>query len=260
MRRRLPFLPLVLALLLLAVFGTGLQCVLGTVSNVVDGDTFDLVVGFQVGYGDDCAVAVGQQYRVRLIGVDTPEVYGGTECYGRQASNYAKSILDNKAVCLMRDTSCTDRYGRLLAYVWVDTDPNNPGCELFLNQELVRQGYANAKDYPPDSFFRQSLQNAECEAFRAGRGMWSACPGLPAPAGCEAGPPPSEPPMPPPLSGDPCGPCAASDCDCSDFVTHAQAQACLDAHPEDPFRLDGDGDGIACESLPSRLTSTLAVL
>ena len=60
--------------------------------------------------------------------------------------------------------------------------------------------------------------------------------------------------------GDPCGPCAASDCDCSDFVTHAQAQACLDAHPGDPFRLDGDGDGIACESLPSRLTSTLAVL
>jgi competence protein ComEC len=47
-----------------------------------------------------------------------------------------------------------------------------------------------------------------------------------------------------------CGPCAATDCDCADFRTHAEAQACLEAYPGDPFNLDGDNDGIACESLP----------
>jgi len=47
-----------------------------------------------------------------------------------------------------------------------------------------------------------------------------------------------------------CGPCAATDCDCADFGTHAEAQACFEAHPGDPFNLDGDNDGVACESLP----------
>jgi|GEM_PF-2228702 len=49
---------------------------------------------------------------------------------------------------------------------------------------------------------------------------------------------------------DACGPCAATDCNCADFDTQAEAQACLDADPTDPFNLDGDNDGIACESLP----------
>ena len=56
-------------------------------------------------------------------------------------------------------------------------------------------------------------------------------------------------PIPTPLE-DTCGPCAATDCNCSDFDTQAEAQACLDADPTDPFNLDGDNDGIACESLP----------
>ena len=47
-----------------------------------------------------------------------------------------------------------------------------------------------------------------------------------------------------------CGPCATTDCNCADFSTQAQAQACLNAYPGDPFNLDGDNDGIACESLP----------
>jgi competence protein ComEC len=46
-----------------------------------------------------------------------------------------------------------------------------------------------------------------------------------------------------------CGPCAATDCNCSDFDTQAEAQACLNADPTDPFNLDGDNDTIACESL-----------
>jgi beta-lactamase superfamily II metal-dependent hydrolase len=62
-------------------------------------------------------------------------------------------------------------------------------------------------------------------------------------------PAPTPTPTPPSLL-DICGPCAATDCNCSDFDTQAEAQACLDADPTDPFNLDGDNDGIACESLP----------
>jgi micrococcal nuclease len=246
-RRRLLFLPLVLALFLLTVFGTGLQCVLGTVSHVVDGDTIDVVADFPFGYGDDCPVTAGQTYRVRLVGVDTPEVYGQEECYGQEASDYVKGLLQDKAVCLMRDTSCTDRYERLLAYVWVDTDPSTPGCELFLNGDLAWQGYGNAMPYPPDTLLVPSIRASECEAYKAGRGMWSACPGLPAPTGC-GGPGPE--PTPTPDGSDPCGPCAASDCNCSDFSTWQQAQRCLESRSGDPFRLDQDDDGTACESLP----------
>jgi len=245
MRRRFLFLPLAVAILLLVVFGTGLQCVLGTVSHVVDGDTFDVVVDMPIGYGDDCPVTAGQTYRVRLIGVDTPEVYGGAECYGPEASAYAKSLLEGHAVCLMRDTSCTDRYDRLLAYVWVDTDPSTPGCELFLNGDLAWQGYGNAMSYPPDTLLVPSIRASECEAYQAGRGMWSACPGLPAPTGCG-----TPEPTPTPDGRDPCGPCAATDCNCGDFSTWQQAKDCLDAHPGDPFDLDGNHDGVPCESLP----------
>ena len=56
-------------------------------------------------------------------------------------------------------------------------------------------------------------------------------------------------PTPPSLVGA-CGSCALTDCNCSDFSTQAQAQGCLDADPSDPFHLDSDHDGVACESLP----------
>ncbi len=245
MQQRIFAIPLLVALLLAAVLASGMQCVLGTATNVVDGDTFDVVANLPVGYGEDCPVVAGQQYRVRLIGVDTPEVHGATECYGPEASAYTKQVLEGRGVCLLRDVSCTDRYDRLLAYVWVDTDPSQPGCETFLNSELAMQGYGNAMPYPPDTTLQFLIQAAECDAYKAGRGMWSACPGLPAPADCGA--PPAQPT---PATGDPCGPCAASDCNCGDFSSWQQAKACLDAHPGDPFELDNDGDGSPCESLP----------
>jgi len=246
MRRKLFVFPLFAALLLVTVFGTGLRCVLGTATNVVDGDTLDVRADLPFGWGDDCPVTAGQTYRVRLIGVDTPEVYGQEECYGQEASDYVKGLLQDHAVCLMRDTSCADDFGRLLAYVWVDTDPSHSGCELFLNGDVAWQGYGNAASYPPDTLLLPSIRASECEAYKAGRGMWSACPGLPAPEGCiQPTPAPTTTP-----GGDPCGACAATHCNCSDFSTWQQAKACLDAHPTDPFGLDTNHDGSPYESLP----------
>ena len=74
--------------------------------------------------------------------------------------------------------------------------------------------------------------------------------GTPPPTPSPAATPTPAPTATPTTTPSACGPCAATDCDCADFDTHPEAQACLEAYPGDPFNLDGDNDGIACESLP----------
>jgi micrococcal nuclease len=128
------------------------------VTKVTDGDTIH--VTYQ-----------GHDERVRLIGVDTPEVpwYGGTEeCFGVQAGLYARRRLTERSVRLAFDVNRRDRYGRLLAYVYL-------GSELF-NLTLVRLGYATADPVPPDTRMAADFERAEGEARAAGRGLWSACP------------------------------------------------------------------------------------
>jgi micrococcal nuclease len=113
----------------------------------------------------------GRDERVRLIGVDTPEVswYGGQgECFGEQASLYTKGRLDGKRVRLEFDVDPRDRYGRLLAYVFL-------GNELY-NLTLVQLGYATADRVPPDTARATVFAAAEREAKASGRGLWAACP------------------------------------------------------------------------------------
>jgi micrococcal nuclease len=128
------------------------------VTRVTDGDTIH--VTYQ-----------GHDERVRLIGVDTPEVpwYGGKEeCYGVKAGLYARRRLSGRSVRLVFDVNRRDRYGRLLAYVYL-------GPELF-NLTLVRLGYATADPVPPDIRMAATFASAEGQAHLAGRGLWSACP------------------------------------------------------------------------------------
>jgi micrococcal nuclease len=128
------------------------------VLTVTDGDTI------HVRY-------LGRDERVRLIGVDTPEVpwYGGRgECFGAQAGLYARSRLQGQTVRLAFDVQLRDRYGRLLAYVYL-------GPELF-NLTLAQMGYATADPIPPDTRMAAAFGSAEQEARSAGRGLWSACP------------------------------------------------------------------------------------
>jgi micrococcal nuclease len=132
------------------------------VTKVTDGDTI------HVDY-------LGQDDRVRLIGVDTPEVswYGGRgECYGEEAGQYSRSRLDGRTVRLEFDVDPRDRYGRLLAYVFL-------GDELF-NLTLVRLGYATADPVRPDTARAAEFAAAEQSARMAGKGLWSACPTTPA--------------------------------------------------------------------------------
>lgn len=114
----------------------------------------------------------GQDERVRLIGIDTPEVpwYGGrSECYGVEAGLYARHRLAGRSVRLVFGPDRRDRYGRLLAYVYVRG-------ELF-NLTLVRLGYARARPVSPNTGMADVLAGAEAQARAAGRGLWAECSG-----------------------------------------------------------------------------------
>ena len=74
-------------------------------------------------------------------------------------------LVEGKLVRLERDVSETDRYNRLLRYVYVDS--------VFVNAELVRAGLARARAYPPDTRYQDYLEKMEAEARRDGRGIWS---------------------------------------------------------------------------------------
>jgi micrococcal nuclease len=210
-------------------------CAPATVTRVVDGDTVEVVL---TGPDPDGLLTEGTTYRVRLIGIDTPEVYGGVECYGPEASAYTKGLLAGREVMLEKDVSNTDRYGRLLRYLWADTDPGRPGLEL-VNAEIVRTGYATVSTYPPDVKYVDRFVAAEQYARDNDLGVWGSCPVEP------GGPPPS--PTPSSAACDPsypsvCIPPPPPDLDCGQ-IPHRNFQVL----PPDPHGFDGDHDGIGCE-------------
>ncbi len=113
--------------------------------------------------GDTIVISTGE--RVRYIGMDTPEMSPTPEPFAAAATEANRQLVEGKAVRLEKDVSETDRYGRLLRYVWVDG--------TMVNQELVRRGLARAKAYPPDTRYQLILEAAQAEARLAGRGLWA---------------------------------------------------------------------------------------
>jgi endonuclease YncB( thermonuclease family) len=124
----------------------------GRVVEVVDGDTIKVLID-------------GAIFPVRYIGMDTPESTFQHEPYGKEASQENAKLVSEKVVILFRDKSETDKYDRLLRYVYVGN--------TFVNRALVSTGYAEAKDYPPDTACSETLHAAELDARAALLGMWS---------------------------------------------------------------------------------------
>ena len=138
------------------------------VVRVVDGDT--LVI--DRGRGDE---------RLRYIGVDTPESVkpdSPVEFMGKEAAAVNASLVEGRTVLLETDVSDTDRFGRLLRYVWVE-DPGRPGGLLLVNLELVARGYAQVVTFPPDVRNADLFLAAERTAREQGLGLWG--PATPAP-------------------------------------------------------------------------------
>ena len=141
------------------------------VERVVDGDTIEARIG-------------GEVEDVRLIGVDTPETVkpgAPVECFGPQASGFAKRLLEGRRVRLVFGAERRDHYGRLLAYAYLP--PGAPATAsagsagpLFVNAILVRRGLARTLTIPPNDRYAPLLRRLELGAGRAGRGLWGACP------------------------------------------------------------------------------------
>lgn len=142
-------------------------CNFGTVSRVIDGDTFELSDGT----------------RVRLIGVDTPETVDtrtDVMWFGREASKKVKEWIVGEKVCLKRDrdkTQDTDKYGRLLRYVWKypkskkKTDNTEMSEGFFVNAEIIRQGYGFAYTRYPFQYL-EDFRTYERDARQNNRGLW----------------------------------------------------------------------------------------
>ncbi len=176
------------------------------VTYVFDGDTIEVELD-------------GRTYRLRYIGVDTPE---REEPYYDEAFDFNRDLVAGQTVTLVRDVSETDQYGRLLRYVYLDDG-------TFVNAAIIRAGLGRLVTFPPDVAQTEYLKGLQAEARDAGMGMWG---------------------------NAATGPC---DCDrnlynCRDFDTQAEAQTCfeycLDTQNRDVHNLDGGGDGFVCESLP----------
>lgn len=126
--------------------------------------------------GDTIVLAGGQ--KLRYIGIDTPETVDprrAVGCFGKEASNENKKLVAGKYVKLERDVSDTDKYGRLLRYVWVFDTPDATGSGIFVNEYLVKEGYARAATYPPDVKYADYFASLQDEARTENRGLWSAC-------------------------------------------------------------------------------------
>ena len=134
--------------------------VLITIHKVVDGDTVDIDIN-------------GNTERVRLIGVNTPETKHPTkpiECFGPEASAYLTQLLPKGThVRIERDIEARDRYGRMLLYLYRESD------NLFINLDLVLRGYGTPMSIEPNIFHRNDFVHAAALAETTNVGLWQAC-------------------------------------------------------------------------------------
>jgi len=200
--------------------------------NVIDGDT----------------VKTQNGEVIRLIGMDAPEVSGERECYADEATKKLEELVLGKNVELEKDISETDRYNRLLRYIWTG--------DTLINEVLVREGFAMVATYPPDVKYKDRFVNAQQSAREGKIGLWGdACAIPPTPTSKTISTPTSN------LKTDNqntstvqtsqnVNPEDSWECDCSKKC--AEMFSCAEAQ----YQLltcgcsarDNDGDGIACDS------------
>ena len=205
-----------------------------SVTKVIDGDTIVIEKG-------------GAKETVRLIGLDTPETVdprSPVQCFGKAASDEAKRMLTGKRVRLEMDASQDerDKYGRLLAYVYVD--------DVLFNQYMIVNGFGHEYTYNIPYKYQKEFKGAESVARAQKRGLWAddVC------AEYNAFIPAIESPWTIPLpftSGE--YECSRNTYNCSDFSKQSEAQHVFElcgGGRNDVHLLDGDHDGRVCESLP----------
>jgi endonuclease YncB( thermonuclease family) len=179
------------------------------VTEVTDGDTYDV------------RRSIGGEVTIRLYGTDAPE---SAQPFGTVATKAARRYVGGKNVRVSVEE--IGRYGRAVARLEVQ------GGDL--GAMLIQDGLAwHYEQYAPNE---TEYARLERQARNAGRGLWSHTNPVPPWAWRDR------------TSGP--GEMSVKDCDCSDFSSHRAAQSFFERHqPGDPHGLDGDGDGVVCESL-----------
>lgn len=186
------------------------------VVKIIDGDTIVVAMG-------------GTNETIRLIGVNTPESVDPrrpVECFGKESSQKASDFLAGRKVQLVVDPSQGDRdkYNRLLRYVFRDDG-------LFVNKQMIQDGYAYEYTYAIPYQYQSEFREAQQQAQEANVGLWNPL------SSCDARVPAE----------------TFDDKDCKDFMTQKEAQdffASTGGPSKDQHKLDSNGDGVVCESLP----------
>jgi endonuclease YncB( thermonuclease family) len=153
---------ILILLLLISAIGCAAPAI-PQVTRVIDGDTIEVDIA-------------GTIYKVRYTGIDTPELDDKRPEFcalAQKATRYNRQLVAGKNVRLEKDVSETDKYGRLLRYVYVG--------DIFINAELVRQGLAWAKAYHPDTKYQNYFEEMEAKAKQDGIGLWGTLEPTPAP-------------------------------------------------------------------------------
>jgi len=133
------------------------------IARVIDGDTVELETG----------------EKLRYIGIDTPETKHPSkpvQCYGEEAYQVNKKLVEGKTVRIEKDVSNVDKYKRLLRYVYISTQASPSG--IMVNDYLVREGFAFATTFPPDVKFSEHFRNVQAEARLQNKGLWKSCTSL----------------------------------------------------------------------------------
>jgi len=134
------------------------------VEHVHDGDTLFLRTAQA-----NTLVATTDAVKVRLLGIDTPEVGDRAECFGDQATEQLRTLLpDSSRTWITADQDPADQYGRSLFYLWTEDGS-------FVNYELVARGAAESVMIAPNDAYYPLLRAAEDAARAAGAGMWGVC-------------------------------------------------------------------------------------
>lgn len=150
------------------------------VVDVVDGDTIDIER-----LDGEKAFNMDKIVRVRLIGIDTPETVDPrkpVECFGREASNYLENLADGKVAAVELDDSqgLVDKYGRVLAYIYIKNSGFKDSNILFVNEEEIKYGYAYEYTYNTPYKYQEEFKYMESMAKQKYEGLWSpeTCNGL----------------------------------------------------------------------------------
>ncbi|MDO8573295.1 MAG: thermonuclease family protein [Candidatus Daviesbacteria bacterium] len=196
------------------------------VTKVIDGDTIQVVID-------------NEKETIRLIGIDSPETVDprkSVQCFGKEASAKAKLLLSDKSVMLESDPTQgeRDKYQRLLRYVFLEDGTN-------FNKLMISEGYAHEYTYNIPYKYQSEFKQAQKEAEENKRGLWADNACL------------TNTPQPSTQTSGTVNPTTTSGFTCAEKTTCGQMSSCAEAefylNTCGVSRLDGDKDGVPCETL-----------